>query len=154
MKTVLFICMANICRSPALMATLNHLAAKRKVDVHADSCGIGWVHLGQRPSLKTFEAAKKRGILIDHRTQQFEDSFFEIYDLILTVDEDIAEQLKLRGPQHAKKIQLASAFSRKFKGQPIPDPYYLSDHGFDEVMEMIVDCCEGLLDHFGQKIGL
>lgn len=147
MKTVLFVCMANICRSPALMATLNHLALERKVDVHADSCGIGWVHLGQRPSLKTFEAAKKRGILIDHRTQQFEDSFFEVYDLILTVDEDIAEQLKLRGPQAAKKIHLASAFSRKFKGQPIPDPYYLSDNGFDDVMDMIVDCCQGLLDH-------
>lgn len=142
----MFVCMANICRSPALMATLNHLAVLKKADVHADSCGIGWVHLGERPSMRTFEAAKKRGILIDHRTQQFQDEFFEIYDLILTVDEEIAEQLKLRGPQYKDKVKLATDYSRKYKGQPIPDPYYLSDSGFDEVMDIIIDSCEGLLD--------
>lgn len=147
MKTIMFVCMANICRSPALMATFNHLAAARKIDAHADSSGIGWVHLGQRPSLKTFEAAKKRGILIDHRTEQFQDAFFEIYDLILAVDKDIVEQLSLRAPKYASKIGLASDFSSKYKGQPIPDPYYLSDNGFDEVIDMIIDCCEGLLEH-------
>ncbi|MBX7065733.1 MAG: low molecular weight phosphotyrosine protein phosphatase [Parachlamydiales bacterium] len=151
MTAIMFVCMANICRSPALMAVLNHLAAAKKMEVHADSSGIGWVHLGERPSQRTFEAAKKRGILIDHRTQQFQDEFFEIYDLILTVDEEIAEQLKLRGPKYAHKIRLASDFSRKYKGMPIPDPYYLSDNGFDEVLEMIIDCCEGLLDHLSKQ---
>jgi len=147
MKTVMFVCMANICRSPALMATLNHIAAKKKVEIHADSCGIGWTHLGERPDRRSFEAAKKRGIIIDHKSQQFQDHFFDTYDLILTTDEEIAEQLKLRSPQHKDKIKLASEYSRKHKGQPIPDPYYLSENGFDEVMDMILDCCEGLLHH-------
>ncbi len=146
MKKILFVCVANICRSPALMATLNHLAAAQKVDIHADSCGVGWVHLGERPSQRTFEAAKKRGILIDHRTQQFQDDFFEAYDLILTVDEEVASQLKLRGPQYAHKIRLATDFSQKFKGRPIPDPYYLSDNGFDDVLDIIQDCCKGLIE--------
>lgn len=146
MKLVLFVCMANLCRSPALMATLNHLAAKKKLPIHADSCGMGWVHVGERPSAKSFEAAKKKGILIDHKAQQFQDSFFETYDLILTVDEDISEQLKLRSPKHAHKIKLATDYSKKHKGQPIPDPYYFSDNGFDQVMEIVVDCCEGLIE--------
>lgn len=146
MKNVMFVCMANICRSPALMSTLNHMAAEKKVDVHADSSGIGWVHLGERPSLRIFEAAKKRGIVIDHRTQQFQDEFFEIYDLILTVDEEIAEQLKLRSPKNGKKIRLVTDFSQKYKGLPIPDPYYLSENGFDEVLDIIFDCCQGLVD--------
>ncbi len=128
------------------MATFNHLAVAKAIDAHADSCGIGWVHLGERPDQRSFEAAKKRGILIDHRTQQFQDYVFETYDLILTVDENILEQLKLRSPAHHSKLKLASEYSRKYKGQPIPDPYYLSDSGFDEVMDIIVDCCEGLLD--------
>lgn len=131
------------------MATFNHLALARKVDAHADSAGIGWVHVGERPSLRMFEAAKKRGILIDHKTQQFQDSFFDLYDLILPVEADIAEQLKLRSPHHTKKIHLVTDFSRNYKGQPIPDPYYLSDNGFDEVFEMISDCCEGLLAYLG-----
>jgi protein-tyrosine phosphatase len=146
MKLILFVCLANICRSPALMATLNHLAAKKKKALHADSCGIGWAHLGERPNPRSFIAAKKRGIIIDHRSQQFQDHFFETYDLILTVDEDIAEQLKLRNPQYADKIKLATEYSRKYKGEPIPDPYYLSENGFDEVMDMILDCCEGLVE--------
>lgn len=147
---ILFVCMANICRSPALMATLRHLAAQRKVDLFVDSCGIGWVHLGERPDPRSFAAAKKKGILIDHQAQQFQEAFFDAYDLILTVDEEISEQLKLRSPGHANKIQLATAFSRKHKGKAIPDPYYLSASGFDEVMEMILDSCEGLLSHLTQ----
>jgi len=149
MIAVLFVCMANICRSPALEAALRHLAAQRNLgdQLHTDSCGIGWVHLGERPDPRSFEAAKKLGILIDHRTQQFQDHFFEVYDLILTVDQEIAEQLKLRAPNLKEKIKLATEFSRKFKGQPIPDPYYMSKSGFDEVMEIVLDSCNGLLDH-------
>lgn len=143
---VLYVCIANTCRSPALMATLNHLAIEKGVDVQADSCGIGWVHLGQRPNPKSFEAAKKKGILIDHLSKPFEDSFFEEYDLILTVNEEIREQLKMRGPKYKDKIQLATAYSSKYKNQAIPDPYYLSDSGFDEVMEIILDCCRTLLE--------
>lgn len=151
MKAILFVCMGNICRSPALQATLKHLAAKQKLDIHVDSCGIGWVHLGERADPRSFEAAKKRGILIDHRTQQFQDSFFDEFDLILTVDGEIAEQLKARSPQHAAKVKLATEFSPKYKGQPIPDPYYLSLSGFDEVMDMIIDTCEGLIKHIFTK---
>lgn len=155
MKSILFVCIANICRSPALHATLKHLATKRGMadQLHIDSCGIGWVHLGERPDQRTFEAAKKRGILIDHRTQQFQDHFFDIFDSIVVeaVDEEIAEQLKAKSPQHKDKIKMATDFSKKYKGQPIPDPYYMSPSGFDEVMDMIVDCCEGLLDSLNPK---
>lgn len=131
-----------------LHATLKHFAAQRKIDLEVDSCGIGWVHLGERADPRSFETAKKRGILIDHRSQQFQDYLFDAYDLILTVDQEISEQLKLRAPQHQTKIKLATEYSRKYKGQPIPDPYYLNKSGFDEVMDMVIDCCEGILDHF------
>lgn len=145
MKSILFVCMANICRSPALQAALKHLAAQKKIDLHVESCGIGWVHLGERADPRTFEAAKKRGILIDHRTQQFQDEFFEAYDLILAVDSEMVEQLVYRSPQHKHKIKLVTDYSKKYKGQPIPDPYYMAGSGFDEVMDIILDCCEGLL---------
>lgn len=152
MRSILFVCMANICRSPVLEATLRHLVAQKgKADqVHIDSCGIGWFHLGQHPDPRAFEAAKKRGILVDHRAQQFQDEFFDEYDLILTVDPDLSEQLKLRAqnPKQAAKIRLATDFSSKFKGKPIPDPYYMSANGFEEMMDMIIDCCQGLVDRW------
>lgn len=155
MISVLFVCMANICRSPALMAALRHEAARKNLSDHlfVDSCGLGWVHLGQHPDPRTFDSAKKRGILIDHRSQQFQDAFFDAYDYIFAVTEDVIEQLKARtsDPSHLAKIQLATAFSKKYQGQEILDPYYMSLSGFDDVMEIILDCTHGILNHLFPK---
>lgn len=151
MKSILFVCMGNICRSPALQAALRHLAAKKGLadQLYIDSCGMGWAHLGEHPDRRTFEAAKKHGILIDHRAQQFQDHFFDAFDLILAVNHDIIEQLKLRtnNPAHLAKIHLATDYSKKHKGEDIPDPYYMSPSGFDDVMKIVLDCSEGLIDH-------
>lgn len=153
MTSILFVCMANICRSPALAATLRHLAAQKGVAdrLKIESCGIGWFHVGQHPDPRTFEAAKKKGIFIDHRSHQFREAFLDEFDLILTVDSMIAEQIKLRAkkPSQASKVRLVTDFSTKFKGQPMLDPYYMNGPGFDDMMEMVIDCCEGILKEHG-----
>jgi protein-tyrosine phosphatase len=142
--------MANICRSPALMATLRHLAVEKGIGdrLFVDSCGIGWFHLGEHPDRRTFEAAKKKGILIDHRAQQFQEGFFDAFDYLFAVDADVVEQLKAkaRTEEQRKKIFLATAFAKKTQGKPIPDPYYMSPSGFDEVMEIVLDACRGIMD--------
>lgn len=150
-KSILFVCMGNICRSPTLEAVLRHEALKRKVDIHVDSCGIGWSHLGERSDLRSFEVAKKRGILIDHRAQQFQDAFFDAYDLIFAVDQDILEQLKERSPPNTHKIKLATEFSKRYKGESIQDPYYMSASGFEDVLNIALECCEGILNHLTKK---
>ncbi len=154
MISVLFVCMANICRSPTLEAALRHLAAKAGLaeSLHVDSCGVGWHHVGERPSQRMFEVAKKHEILIDHQSQQFQPYMFEIYDLILAVDRPVLEQVKLQATNESEreKVQLATAYSKRFKDQEIPDPYYLSS-GFEGVMDMILDSCEGLLHQVIKK---
>ncbi len=150
MISVLFVCMANICRSPALEACLKHLAAKSKnFELHVDSCGVGWSHLGQHPDSRMFEAAKKRGILIDHRAHEFQDLFFDQFDYILAVDEEILEQLKKRAQttEQKEKIKLATEFSSKYPRKEIPDPYYMGHTGFDTTMDIVFDSCEGLFKH-------
>lgn len=148
--SILFVCLANICRSPALMATLKHLAIQRRLgdQINVDSCGLGWYHLGEHPDRRVFETAKKRGITIDHRAHQFEEKFFDEFDYIFAVDSEVVEQLKVQAKTeaHKKKIHLATAFSKKHKNQPISDPYYLSS-GFEEIMDLIFDSCEGILNH-------
>lgn len=143
--------MANICRSPALQATLQHLARQKGLGdkIYVDSCGLGWFHIGQHPDPRTFEAAKRRGILIDHRAQQFQDGFFSAFDLILPVNTEIKEQLLSHScsQNFQHKIALATDFSPRFRSQPIPDPYYMSSTGFDDLMEIILDSCEGILQH-------
>ena len=138
------------------MAALKHGAVERGwgEKIFVDSCGLGWFHLGQHPDRRTFEAAKKKGILIDHRAQQFQEGFFEGFDYIFTVDSDILEQLKARAGTEGQKgkLFLASAFSSRYRDQPIPDPYYMSSSGFDEVMEMILECSEGILKFLEKKL--
>lgn len=146
MKSVLFVCMANICRSPVLEATLRHMAVQRGKELYVDSCGVGWVHLGERPDPRSFAAASSKGIVVDHHAQQLQNHFFEVFDHIFAVDDTILEQLKLQAaPEHHAKIELATAYSKKYKGREIPDPYYHSEDGFTVVMEMILDSCEGIL---------
>jgi protein-tyrosine phosphatase len=147
--SVLYICMANICRSPAFEGALKHLAAKRGVEgnLYVDSCGLGWSHLGEPPDRRMFESAGKKGVLIDHRAQQFQDSFFDEFDYVFAVNRDIVEQLKLRAvrPEYLAKIKLATAYSARFRDEDVPDPYYEGRAGFDAVMEMALDAAEGFL---------
>ena len=155
MVSVLFVCLANICRSPALEAALRHLVVQKGIAdrFHIDSCGMGWYHLGEGPDPRTFESAKKRGILIDHKAQQFQESFFKDFDYIFAVDSEIVKQLQhmARAEEEKKKVQLATAYSARFKNQPIPDPYYMTHHGFVDVMEIAIDCSEGILRHIEGK---
>lgn len=146
MISVLFVCISNTCRSPVLEATLRHLAMKKGKELYVDSCGIGWVSVGQTPNPKSFAVALQHDIILDHHAQQFQPHFFTVFDHIFTVDRNILEQLKIQAPpEHRAKIELATAYSKKHRGEEIPDPYYCSEDGFDAVMEMILDCCEGIL---------
>lgn len=142
--------MANICRSPALEAVLKSMATQRGLSeqLKVDSCGISWSRLGENADPRTFAEAKKRGIYIDHKSQQFQDHFFDDYDYLFVVDEGLAEQLKLRAirPAQRKKILLATAFSKNFQGKDIPDPYYMGIDGFKQVMDIVIDSCEGILE--------
>jgi protein-tyrosine phosphatase len=135
-----------------LEASLRHLAVskKRSDEFKIDSCGISWMHVGEHPDPRTFAAASKRGILIDHRAQQFSVQFFDEYQHIMAVDREIAEQVKYlaRSDVEKNKVLMATAFSKRFKNEDIPDPYYLSHSGFDQVMDMVIDSCEGILHHF------
>lgn len=138
------------------MASLRHLAAEKGIGekLYVDSCGLGWFHLGQHPDRRSFEAAKKKGILIDHRAQQFQEGFFDAYDYIFAVDDVVIEQLKAKAHSeaHKEKIFLATEFSKKWKRQAIPDPYYLSPSGFDDAMDMILDSCRGILRFLEKKL--
>ena len=140
---VLFVCMANICRSPVLESALRHLA---KETLLVDSCGLGWFHLGEHPDPRAFEAAKKRGILVDTRAKQFQESFLDEYDLILAVDSDVLEQLKWHAKTDVEKakIRLATDYSTKYKGKPIGDPYYMGKDGFDTMVDMALDVADGI----------
>lgn len=151
MPAVLFVCLGNICRSPAAEGILKHLAKKKSppVDLYIRSCGLGSWHTGQLPDLRMQDAAKRRSIILSSRAQQFQPDFFEQFDYILAADHKVLNVLYQYAatPEQKAKLRLMTAFSSSYKEQEVPDPYYGSDASFELVLDILEDSCEGLLDH-------
>ena len=147
MISVLFVCIGNICRSPAAEEILRQLAKQHKLELEIQSCGLGDWHVGNLPDIRMRESAKKRGFILNSRAQKFEVSFFDRFDFILVVDTEILNKLsKLALTEEQKaKIQLITHFSTSYHNQKIPDPYYEGDAGFERVLDMLEDSCEGIL---------
>ena len=150
-KSILFVCMGNICRSPALQSTLEQLAKKKGIELHVESCGIGRVSIGQGADPRSVYAASQVGIEIKNKAQSFQSHFFTVFDAIFAVDGEILQALReLGGPDRASKIHLATKWSRQYKDQPIGEPYYLGEDGFTLVMDQVVDSCKGIIDHLNE----
>lgn len=154
MKSILFVCLGNICRSPAAEGILRHMIAQDFADsgIHIESCGLGDWHTGKLPDDRMREAAKNRGFILTSRAQKVHPSFFERFDLILAADHKVMNELYryAKSPEVKAKIHLITHFSNNYHDQEIPDPYYGGEAGFEHVLDIIEDSCEGLIEHMKQ----
>lgn len=152
---VLFVCMGNICRSPAAECVARHLCAQSTdaPKVEWDSAGTIGYHAGKPPDARMRSAARKRGIEVDGRARQLQPADFENFDLIITMDEDNLREAKRVARDQAARQKLIPmvAFSR-LKPSPhrIPDPYYGGEAGFEEVLDLLGDACANLIDRLRQ----
>lgn len=151
MTAILFVCLGNICRSPAAEGVLRQLAAQdpQFAGLHIESCGLGDWHVGQLPDARMREFAKTRGLILSSRAQRFRPSFFERFDYILAADREVLNDLYqfARTPEQKAKIHLMTAFATSFKDEDVPDPYYSGDAGFELVLDMLEESCTGLISH-------
>lgn len=134
MKSLLFVCLGNICRSPLAEGIFAHEAAAigRGGDFHIDSAGIGAWHAGNPPDPRSIAVAKRHGIdLTAQRARQVTAADFKRFDFILAMDSANLRALAAMQPQGA------TADLRRFLHEDVPDPYYGGDDGFDTVFRMI-----------------
>jgi len=146
--SVLFICLGNICRSPAGEEILRQMASQeQQVKVEVASCGLGSWHAGELPDSRMRAAAKKRGYNLQSRAQSFQRQYFEQYDYLLAADRSVLDELKKLASkdEHLKKLFLINDFSLSFQNLDIPDPYYKGDEGFEEVLDMLEEACAGFI---------
>lgn len=149
MVSVLFVCLGNICRSPAAEGILRHLNEKNQppLDLHVESCGIGSWHIGKLPVEEMRRASEERGIILSSRAQQFQHDFFNRFDYILAADHSVLNELfryadKL---EYKPKIHLITEFSSQYFREEIPDPFCRGEPAFELVLDMLEDSCKGLL---------
>lgn len=147
---LLFVCLGNICRSPSAENIMNHLIQQRGLSdqIVCDSAGTSSYHIGSPPDRRMSAAASKRGITLTGQARQFHPEDFEKFDLILAMDKENYRDiltLDLKG-QYTDKVKLMCDFCRHHSDQEVPDPYYGGTEGFNYVIDLLLDACEGLLE--------
>ncbi|KAK9844116.1 hypothetical protein WJX81_004866 [Elliptochloris bilobata] len=170
--SVLFVCLGNICRSPSAEAVFKHVVERAGLSkrFHIDSCGTGggsddWYidggycyHVGAAADERMTVAARERGISLTSRSRPLTPQDLADFDHIIGMDhENIAAihraaahwgASKTVAAEYKSKVRLMSEFLRssRFKGMDtVPDPYFGGRKGFELVLDLLEDACEGLL---------
>ncbi|MGF1451435.1 MAG: low molecular weight protein-tyrosine-phosphatase [Opitutales bacterium] len=144
---ILFVCLGNICRSPAAEGVFAHLASQAGVrDQFAiDSAGTIGFHAGAPADGRMRAAARPRGYELRSVSRPVTEEDFETYDLLLAMDRSNFYELRERAPADAReRIQL---FSEAALGEQwdVPDPYYGGETGFEKVLDQLERGCAALL---------
>ncbi|WP_342616824.1 low molecular weight protein-tyrosine-phosphatase [Rhodoferax sp. GW822-FHT02A01] len=149
--SILFVCMGNICRSPTAHGVFRHKVMRQSMAdrVAIDSAGTHNYHPGSAPDARSQAHAAKRGYdLSDLRARQIRQSDFERFDLILVMDWDnLADVKEICPPPHLPKIRRLTEFCQRSDSPVVPDPYYGGPQGFDQVLDLVEDACDGLILH-------
>lgn len=149
MNRILFLCMGNICRSPAGHCVLQHIVNEAGLEdqFEIESAGTIGFHVGSPPDQRMQQVMVARGIPVIGQSRQLQASDLEYYDLILAMDLDNLEGARSLDPegQYHQKIKLFCDYCTEHDETEVPDPYYGGDRGFDHVMDMIEDGCGNLL---------
>lgn len=154
--SLLFLCMGNICRSPTAHGIFRDLVRKRGLhqQILIDSAGTHNYHPGSPPDIRSQKHAIKRGYdLSDLRARQISNQDYEQHDLLLAMDWDnLALAQQHCQPEYQRKLRRLTEFCKKHQAAVVPDPYYGGDAGFEHVLDLIEDACEGLLEHVEQQL--
>ena len=154
-QRILFVCLGNICRSPAAEGVFLHLLAREGLEEHfvVDSAGTGGWHVGKPADRRMLAAAQRRGIHLPSRARQLERVDLVSFDRILTMDHDnlravqaLAREGASGACERAATIEPITSHCRRFRASEVPDPYYGGEAGFEQVLDLLEDACSGLLE--------
>jgi protein-tyrosine phosphatase len=146
---LLFVCLGNICRSPAAEGVFLHRIAADNLQHRfvVDSAGIGAWHVGKPADPRMRAAAQRRGIHLPSRARKLEAADLQTFDRILTMDAENLAAVRRLERMHGGSavIEPMMRYSRRFAVEQVPDPYYGGAEGFEHVLDLLDDACAGLL---------
>lgn len=154
---VLMVCTGNICRSPTAEGVLRRKLADGGLQDQVEVASAGTVdyHAGSPPDHRAQQSALRRGYdLSRQRARQLRADDFELFDLVVAMDTDHVERMvELCPGPLSSRIRLLMDFSpRRQRGMSVPDPYYGAPAGFERVLDLIEEACEGLMGDLRSRL--
>ena len=156
---VLFVCLGNICRSPAAEGVFLHLLNERGLSDRfvVDSAGTGGWHTGNPADRRMQAAAARRGIQLLSRARQISLDDLSDFDLVLTMDDAnlaaVQGLAREAGNRATATVRPMLSYSQRFSETEVPDPYYGGEAGFEHVLDLLEDPCSNLLDELSSQEG-
>jgi len=154
---ILFICLGNICRSPAAEGVMASLIEKEGLSelISVDSAGTLGYHQGESADPRMKVHAEKRGYNLTSISRKFiPQKDFDEFDYIITMDNSNFKDIKKldSGNKHKDKVFKMAQFIKNYKVSEVPDPYYEGPEGFEYVLDLIEDGCNEILHKVKDEI--
>ena len=145
MKSIIFVCLGNICRSPLAEGIASKVIKEKNLDICVDSAGTGDWHIGEKPCLDSIKVAKLHDVHISMLvSRQVTKDDFKRFDLVVALDDKNMLDLEKLGCKNLVKLG-----NYGYDGEDVPDPYFFNGFdGFEEVYNMINICVNNLLVRF------
>ncbi|MBQ9137437.1 MAG: low molecular weight phosphotyrosine protein phosphatase [Alistipes sp.] len=155
-QRVLFVCLGNICRSPAANGILEQMIQQRGLQdsIEVDSAGTYSGHRGSLPDPRMRSAAAKRGYNLIHRARPISEQDYYDFDMIIVMDDSNYERVSRLAPERKyldKLYRMVQFITIHPEYTYVPDPYYEGVEGFELVLDMLENGCEQLLQHLTGK---
>jgi protein-tyrosine phosphatase len=149
-KKVLFVCLGNICRSPAAEGVFKQMVLKAGLEaqIHCDSAGTSGYHDGAPADSRMRQAASQRGYDLTSISRMFTDEDFEHFDIIVVMDDANYQDVLMVDfeKQYEQKVFRFREFCTAHQITGVPDPYFGGERGFFHVMDILEDGCHNLLE--------
>jgi len=148
---ILFVCLGNICRSPAAEGIFNHFvkAGGLEKTVFCDSAGIVGFHEGEGAYPKMRSIARRRGYELTSISRPVKPEVdFDRFDLIIGMDDQNIKELNRMLPdaKMKSKIHKMTEYCTRHSNSIVPDPYYGETRDYELVIDLLEDACEGLIE--------
>ena len=153
---ILFVCLGNICRSAAANGIMESIISREALDssIKVDSAGTYGGHRGELPDARMRSAAAARGYNLTHRSRRITEEDFYKFDYIIVMDDMNYESVSRLAPER-KYLDKVYRFVEFCTSHPqwsyVPDPYYEGREGFELVLDLLEDGCEGVLQHIKNR---
>lgn len=153
---IMFVCLGNICRSPAAQGVMEKLVRAHSLEtqIEVDSAGTASYHIGRLPDARMDLAAAKRGYNLKSLAKELTKLQIADRQLVVAMDRDnYAEILRISGTESGRQghIRKLSDYLEATWPCDVPDPFYGGEEGFEYVLDMLEQACPNILDECMQR---